>query len=107
MQNKRNISLESKVDACLILLQILVTSDEFEYTLSNKSPQWIRAMKEARAVASDVSILVADSRPECAEERLSNDYPSHDTFPNETAENAVLASCPSEAVQIANSSPQT
>jgi hypothetical protein len=63
------MTLEDKVDACLILLLTLATQDGFSYNLMDKSLLWIRAMDVADSLASDVSMRVAKSHPPTAREK--------------------------------------
>lgn len=95
----RIASLETKIDACLVLLAALTTADGFSCRLDNKSPLWIRAMAEAEALATQVGISSAKSRPEYALEVLSNTYRNRDKDPNGTAENICHNQNPSEEVR--------
>lgn len=95
----RIASLETKIDACLVLLAVLTTADGFSCRLNNKSPLWIRAMAEAEALATHVGIASAKSRPEYALEVLSNSYKNHDKVPSGTAENICQSRNPSEEAQ--------
>lgn len=62
--------LEEKIDACLVLLRTVTTSDEFHYTLNNKSPLWARAIRGAEVVVSRVVDRVAAIHQEY--ERVTN-----------------------------------
>lgn len=71
---ERLASLEQKLDACLILAKMLLSSENFKIDLSDQlnrpSPLELRAFTHAQSLASSVSIAVATPLPECADERL-------------------------------------
>ena|SRR5215469_588996 len=77
----QQLTLEEKVDACLILLRMLATQDSFFYTMHNKSPMWIRAIHAAEKVAAHVSSDVAKAHPECVMEILVRDSRPVDITP--------------------------
>lgn len=88
---KRNNSLNRKLDACLILLLEIVTSDSFRYTLNNKSALWIRAMTAAEATASRVALSAAKRLPKCGMEGLSGNFRFHGKDPNGTGKKKALS----------------
>jgi hypothetical protein len=95
----RLASLETKIDACLVLLAVLTTADGFSCRLDNKSPLWIRAMAEAEALATHVGISLAKYRPEYALEVLSSSYKNHAKRPSGKAVNICQDQSLSEEVQ--------
>lgn len=44
--------IERKVDACLILLRVATTHDDFVYSRHNKSNLWLAAIAEAEKIAN-------------------------------------------------------
>lgn len=55
--------IEQKVDACLILLREITTSDDFVYTKTGKSKEWLQAIREAEDLANHVIETARESRP--------------------------------------------
>jgi hypothetical protein len=82
--SERLDAIEKKLDACLVLLKIAVTHDGFSYTLTNKSDLWINAIRNARKVATDASVTVAETRPGHAADRSSSSSHLECTSPTET-----------------------
>ena len=71
MSDQRLNEIEDKLDCCLLLLGVLVTADNFEYNLLDKSDNWIRATTIAEKKAFAVSAHVASSHQECKEAELA------------------------------------
>ena len=80
---KRLEVLEQKLDACLILLQMATTHDDFTYTLSDKSERWRQAMKGAGIVASRAEDSVIKAHQEYITAQQTSDQPREDIRPNE------------------------
>jgi sugar phosphate isomerase/epimerase len=89
---KRLDEIERKLDACLVLLKMATTHDDFIYRLDDKSERWIRAMKEAGKIANASIASVIRFHQEYGtgddEGSLRNGlHPWGDKAPTETEEN--------------------
>lgn len=61
---KRLDNVEAKLDACLVLLKMAVTHDDFVYRLDDKSERWIAAIQAARNQASRAAVSLVTGHRE-------------------------------------------
>ena len=87
----QSISLEEKIDACLVLLSMATSHDGFVYTLNKLSDVVRASFRRAIAVATSVETHVGFDHPECT---LGHPHPSLGsascTSPSETGGNSVV-----------------
>ena len=61
--SQRLESVEEKLDACLVILRMITTADDFTYTLSNKSEYWVKRIEKAEAVALRAADSLIERHP--------------------------------------------
>lgn len=84
---RRIEELDEKLDACLVLLKMIITHDDFVYTLSNKSEQWVKTMTAAEVTANTAGSFVF-RRSEAARLLRAREAPQGDSEATQTAVHA-------------------
>lgn len=95
--------LEAKLDACLVLLKMATTHDEFRYNFKNRSARFVNAVMAAQGIASRATTSVAARHPEhdwAWFVSAARPFPAEmGTAPNETVESELAPSGSSQEVR--------